>query len=91
MLSMMSCDICKKRYLVRPSKYTSNYYLSDVISFRRCNTKDLDAGGDSYTLHVCPECFAKITKMIAYVYDLDHLKNRVEWWEQEVKRHESNT
>lgn len=91
MLSTMTCDICKRRYLVRPSRYTSDVYRNDIITFTRLDTKDLDVGGDSYTLRVCPECFAKITKMIAYIYDLDHLKNRVEYWERQVERRESNT
>ena len=88
MLSMMTCDICKKQYLVRPSKYTSNYYLSDTISFRRCNTKDLDVGGDTYQLHICPGCFTDVTKLIASTYDLDGMKVRIEHWKNQVKRHE---
>ena len=90
MLSTMTCDICKGRYLVRPSKYSSSpYHLSDMIQFTRCNTKkDLNVGGDTYQLHVCPGCFADVTKLIASTYDLDGMKVRIEHWKNQVKRHE---
>lgn len=90
MLSMMTCDICGKRFLVRPTKY-GLHYMSDCIQFSRRNVKDLNVGGDVYQLHVCPGCFADVTRLIASTYDLDNMKNRVEWWGQQVKRHESNT
>ena len=88
-LSTMTCDICKKRYLVRPSKYgPSTYYMSDFISFSRCNTKGLDVGGDTYQIHVCPGCFTDVIKLVSSTYDLDNMKARVKHWENQMKRHE---
>ena len=87
MLGTLTCDICKKRYLVRPSKY-GPHYMSDRIQLIRCNTKDLNVSGDTYQLHVCPGCFADVTKLIASTYDLDDMKILINHWEEQVKRHE---
>jgi hypothetical protein len=89
MLGIETCDICKKRFLVRPSKYSLiPYYPSDCIQFTRRNVKDLNVGADSYSLHICPGCFTDITTLIATTYDLDNMKVRIKHWENQVKRHE---
>ena len=87
MIGMMTCDICHKKFLVRPSKY-SNGMLYDTINFSRCNTKDLNAGGDSCLLILCPEHLMEITNLIADKHGVYHLKCRAERWDSERRHNE---
>lgn len=88
MLKTMICDICHKKFIVRPSKCFPDTFAYDTMTLNRRNTKDLNANSVTYYLKLCPDHLMEITNLIADKYNLESLKCTAKRWERERRHHE---